>query len=100
MVPAIPLAKKPPPHYIPANLDALGIAHMGLLRMLFVWWQNATPGTLFTTWLRGVPVGTDQFGNRYFRTKDGKRRWVLYKGTVEASRVPASFIAIHPRMLG
>ncbi len=61
---------------------------MGLLRMLFVWWHNATPGTLLTTWLRGVSVGTDAFGNRYYRTKDGKRRWVLYRGTVEGSRVP------------
>ena len=64
---------------------------MGLLRMLFVWWHNATPGTLLTTWLRGTPVGTDAFGNRYYQTRDGKRRWVLYKGTVEASRVPAEW---------
>ena len=41
-------------------------------------------------------VGEDEFGNRYYRTKDGKidsalglnRRWVIYNGTVEASRVP------------
>jgi NADH:ubiquinone oxidoreductase subunit len=61
---------------------------MGLLRMLFVWWQNATPGTLLTTLLSGVPVGTDPFGNRYYQSKDSKRRWVLYKGTVDGSRVP------------
>lgn len=61
---------------------------MGFLRMLFIWWRNATPGTLWTTWLSGVPVGTDAFGNRYFRSKKGDRRWVLYNGTVEASRVP------------
>jgi len=61
---------------------------MGLLRFLFGWWHNATPGTLLTTWLRGVAVGTDAFGNRYYRTKDGKRRWVVYNGTVEGSRVP------------
>lgn len=61
---------------------------MGWLRMLFVWWRNATPGTLLNTWVRGVPVGSDQFGNRYYRSKDGKHRWVLYNGTVEASRVP------------
>jgi NADH:ubiquinone oxidoreductase subunit len=33
-------------------------------------------------------VGEDAFGNRYFQNKDGSRRWVLYNGTVEASRVP------------
>jgi NADH:ubiquinone oxidoreductase subunit len=64
---------------------------MGFLRLLFVWWHNATPGTLLTTWLSGVPVGSDAIGNRYYRSKNGKRRWVLYKGTVEASRVPAEW---------
>ena len=61
---------------------------MPLFRQLFVWWVNATPGTLITTWFSGKPVGRDQFGNRYYRSKDSKRRWVLYAGTVEASRVP------------
>ena len=36
----------------------------------------------------GSPVGTDDFGNRYYQNKDGSRRWVIYNGTVEASRVP------------
>ncbi len=59
-----------------------------------------TIGTRLFTWLRGELVGTDQFGNRYFREK-GKRalqpgggrqsrekRWVLYNGKPEASKVP------------
>ncbi len=58
------------------------------LRQLFVWWHNATPGTLLTTWLYGTPVGDDHFGNRYYQSGDGKRRWVIYAGTVEGSRVP------------
>ena len=58
------------------------------LGKLFVWWRDATPGTLVTTWYSGRKVGDDSFGNRYFETKDGKRRWVIYAGTVEASRVP------------
>ena len=50
-------------------------------------------GTMIYTWLNGVLVGTDQFGNRYYRARKGKlygreRRWVLYRGDVEASRVP------------
>ncbi len=61
---------------------------MGLFRQLFVWWENATPGTLLTTMFSGTPVGADGFGNRYYQTKDGARRWVIYSGTVEASRVP------------
>ena len=51
-------------------------------------------GTVLYTWLRGRQVGADSFGNRYFehrsRTRhDGRRtRWVLYRGMVEASKVP------------
>jgi NADH:ubiquinone oxidoreductase subunit len=61
---------------------------MAFLSSLFVWWKNATPGTLLTTLFSGVDVGKDEFGNRYYQTKDGKRRWMIYAGTVEASRVP------------
>src|SRR3979490_2098821 len=61
---------------------------MGLFRQLFVWWENATPGTRMTTLFSGLAVGEDAFGNRYYQTKGGVRRWVIYSGTVEASRVP------------
>jgi len=55
-------------------------------------------GTWLFTQLHGEAVGTDEFGNRYFldpRTKGGKRerRWVLYKGTPEASKVPPDWQA-------
>jgi len=61
---------------------------MSPFRQLFVWWVNATPGTLLTTWFSGVLVGKDAYGNRYYRSRKGDRRWVIYAGTVEASRVP------------
>jgi NADH:ubiquinone oxidoreductase subunit len=61
---------------------------MSWLRLIFVWWRGATPGTWLTTWLYGRFVGQDTFGNRYYQDKTGKRRWVIYNGTVEASRVP------------
>jgi NADH:ubiquinone oxidoreductase subunit len=61
---------------------------MASLKQLFVWWQNATPGTWLTTWWSGTAVGQDKYGNRYYQSRDGKRRWVIYAGTVEASRVP------------
>lgn len=55
-------------------------------------------GTLIYTWLKGRSVGTDEFGNRYYKSKSeslhGKqRRWVLYKGGVEASKVPPEWHA-------
>lgn len=52
-------------------------------------------GTLISTWLRGRYVGRDEFGNRYFeqRRKDKDylraRRWVIYNGLPEPSKVPA-----------
>ena len=61
---------------------------MSLFKMLFSWWNSATWGTLLTTRLYGEAVGTDAFGNRYYQNRDGSRRWVIYNGTVEASRVP------------
>jgi NADH:ubiquinone oxidoreductase subunit len=62
----------------------------------FTWWNGATFGTLLWTALYGEPMGEDEFGNRYYRTKGGKidpslgfeRRWVIYNGTAEASIVP------------
>lgn len=61
---------------------------MSLFGMIFIWWRRATLGTLVKTWLSGRFVGEDKFGNRYYEDKTGKRRWVIYAGTVEASRVP------------
>ncbi|MBM3643771.1 MAG: NADH:ubiquinone oxidoreductase subunit NDUFA12 [Alphaproteobacteria bacterium] len=52
-----------------------------------------TFGTKLFTWLRGEQVGSDREGNRYFQDKRvvagrRRRRWVVYKGETEASRVP------------
>ena len=38
----------------------------------FTWWNSQTFGTQVWTWLYGEAVGSDEFGNRYFRTKGGK----------------------------
>lgn len=48
------------------------------------------------TWWYGHLVGEDRYGNRYFEDKKhqkcGKtRRWVIYKGDVEASKVPVEW---------
>lgn len=55
-------------------------------------------GTLIYTWLRGELVGTDEFGHRYYRSTGRRlngreRRWVLYKGPSEASKVPPEWHA-------
>jgi NADH:ubiquinone oxidoreductase subunit len=55
-------------------------------------------GTLFTTWFSGRFVGADDEGNRYYRGRARKgnpreRRWVIYAGEIEASRVPSEWHA-------
>ena len=59
-----------------------------------------TIGTRLFTWWYGALVGRDAFGNRYFTEKNAPplvpgggmesrpRRWVLYAGRPEASKVP------------
>jgi NADH:ubiquinone oxidoreductase subunit len=71
---------------------------MGILSKIFTWWDGATIGTLLNSGLTGEHVGTDVQGNRYFRAKKRQapggpfagqeRRWVLYNGANDASRVP------------
>ncbi len=46
------------------------------------------------TWWKGVAIGKDEFNNRYFAEKSGgNRRWVIYEGIPEASKVPAEWHA-------
>jgi NADH:ubiquinone oxidoreductase subunit len=62
----------------------------------FTWWNGQTIGTRFHTWRKGERVGTDEFGNVYYRTHGGAldpalgtdRRWVIYNGEADGSRVP------------
>jgi NADH:ubiquinone oxidoreductase subunit len=57
-----------------------------------------TIGTRLFTWVRGRLVGTDSQGNRYYverKPVNGRRqrRWVIYNGPAEASRVPPEWHA-------
>jgi len=72
---------------------------MKFFDLLFTWWNGRTFGTLVWTSWHGEAVGTDEFGNRYYRTRGGKidkrlgfeRRWVIYNGYAEATMVPPSW---------
>jgi len=55
-------------------------------------------GTRLFTMFYGELVGSDEFGNKYYvdrRTKGQhrERRWVIYTGAAEASKVPADWHA-------
>jgi NADH:ubiquinone oxidoreductase subunit len=60
---------------------------MNFILRLLTWWNGQTIGTQFFTWRNGVKVGEDPEGNVFYRSRDGKRRWVIYNGESEASRV-------------
>lgn len=64
---------------------------MSLLSKIFTWWNGQTLGTQWYTRRHGQRVGEDGQGNVYYQTADGVRRWVIYNGEAEASRVPAEW---------
>ncbi|QNE05313.1 NADH:ubiquinone oxidoreductase subunit NDUFA12 [Croceicoccus marinus] len=69
---------------------------MNILMKIFTWWDGATIGTLIDSWRHGEEVGQDAQGNRYFRgrkknAQGNERRWVIYSGSNDASRVPAEW---------
>jgi NADH:ubiquinone oxidoreductase subunit len=51
------------------------------------WWNGQTLNTALWTRRHGVKVGEDDAGNQFYQTREGARRWVIYDGEVEASRV-------------
>jgi len=60
---------------------------MKFLLRLLTWWNFSTLNTAFFTWRHGIKVGEDTQGNIFYRSKDGAKRWVIYNGESEASRV-------------
>ena len=60
---------------------------MSVLKRAITWWNSQTLGTQLFTARRGVKVGADAQGNLYYQTADSKKRWVIYNGEMEASRV-------------
>ena len=71
--------------------------------MLFTWWNTTTVGTWLYNKRNGEHVGTDFQGNKYYRSKKiipagansafagRERRWVIYNGNNDSSRVPAEW---------
>ena len=69
-----------------------------MLKRIFSWWNGATIGALFDIGRRGARVGEDDQGNTYYEERrpslDGrKRRYVIYEGLAEASRLPPEWHA-------
>ena len=62
---------------------------MGFWSKTFTWWNGDTWGTRLFTWRKGEQVGRDDSGNVYYRSKkEPQKRWVIYPGDNDGSRVP------------
>jgi NADH:ubiquinone oxidoreductase subunit len=57
------------------------------LKRAVTWWHGQTLNTQLFTWRKGERVGEDAAGNIFYHTKGGARRWVIFNGEAEASRV-------------
>ena len=57
-----------------------------LIKEIFTWWNRQTLGTRIQTFLFGKFVGSDQYGNKYYENKQGKR-WVIYNGEIDATKI-------------
>ena len=65
------------------------------LKILFTWWNKQTFGTLIKTLLFGKFVGSDEYGNKYYRNKNDER-WVVYSDNVEATKITSEwYLWIH-----
>ncbi len=57
-----------------------------ILRVL-TWWNGQTLNTQLFTWRKGVRVGEDEMGNIFYENRDKTKRWVIFNGEIEASKI-------------
>ena len=63
-----------------------------MIKQIFTWWNSQTFGTFIYTIFFGKLVGKDEFGNKYYKNKRGKR-WVIYNGEINASKITADWFS-------
>ena len=67
---------------------------MSFFSKMFTWWNGATVGTALFTRLNGDEVGRDDQGNVYYASTGKRpRRWIIYNGNNDGSRVPPEWQA-------
>jgi len=64
------------------------ISIMWFFKSILTWWHDKTIGTAWFTFRKGQKAGEDDQGNIYYQERGGNRRWVIYNGDIDASRVP------------
>ena len=65
------------------------------LKIIFTWWNKQTFGTFLKTLFFGKYVGSDELGNKYYKSKKDER-WVIYSGNIEATKITSDwYLWIH-----
>ena len=71
------------------KLCGFKISNMSL-KFFFIWWNKQTFGTFLKTLFFGKYVGSDDYGNKYYKSKDDKR-WVIYANNIEATKITSEW---------
>lgn len=66
---------------------------MGFFKSIFTWWEGATIGAGMHIRGSAREVGRDDAGNVYYHSKKGDRRYVIYNGQSDASRISPEWYA-------
>ena len=60
------------------------------LNIIFTWWNKQTFGTFLKTLFFGTYVGKDEYGKKYFKSKNNER-WVIYSNKIEATKITSDW---------
>ena len=60
------------------------------LKIFFTWWNRQTFGTFLKTLFFGKFVGKDEFGNKYYKSKQNES-WVIYSNNIEATKITSDW---------
>ena len=62
-----------------------------LFKEIFTWWNRQTLGTRIQIFFFGKFVGKDESGNKYYENRHKEKRWVIYKGEINASKITSDW---------
>ena len=66
-----------------------------IFKIIFTWWNKQTFGTFLKTLFFGKYVGSDEYGNKYYKSKKNER-WVVYSDNIEATKITSDwYLWIH-----
>ena len=72
-----------------------GLKFYMIFKIIFTWWNKQTFGTFLKTLFFGKYVGSDEYGNKYYKSKKDER-WVVYSNIIESTKITSDwYLWIH-----